>query len=408
MSTSSHYLSTVQAGERLGISREHVRRLIQQGELRAEETVNGFMVEAEDVARLAAERQIRQVERAQRDFRSAVNDLVTKSRRVEGAEVFGSAAAALRDEVKVRSAFEVPTVVAAQVEWMNRQVVANTAFTVLQEPVKAVTAQWQHMVDVYHALEKVVDYDNRLTTMTADSFASQTAKIEAQPAQPTAIKALIEQANASEKALQDAVSFKPNVVTQDFVDRQNGLHITQGFLDRQQASIKVAQDNIAATWKQQEEHLTNVARDRAQAKTSPLGVGTVMPTQKYLEEAQKSDRQPQKEGVMIVARSFAGSAVCNEEMAREFVVPESREARLEEKMDELGRKVEELTELVMQQRADTAAAMPTWQEWAGSDRPEDVLAKLDAIRAGVTSGKQAGENSTDVIREAREARGQDE
>jgi len=74
-------------------------------------------------------------------------------------------------------------------------------------------------------------------------------------------------------------------------------------------------------------------------------------------------------------------------------------------VDELNRTVEQLTELVMQQRADTATAMPTWQEWAGSDRPEDVLVKLDAIRARVTGGKQAGKNSTDVIREAREARG---
>lgn len=83
------------------------------------------------------------------------------------------------------------------------------------------------------------------------------------------------------------------------------------------------------------------------------------------------------------------------------------EVRLEEKVDALNRKVEQLTEVVMQQRADTTTAIPTWQEWAGSDRPEDVLAKLDAIRAGITGGKQAGENSTDVIREAREAQGQD-
>ena len=96
------------------------------------------------------------------------------------------------------------------------------------------------------------------------------------------------------------------------------------------------------------------------------------------------------------------------ELARGFVVTEPREARLEEKVDELGRKVEHLTELVMRQHAETATEMPTWQQWAESDRPEDVLAKLAAIREEITGGKQTGENSTDVIREAREARGRDE
>ena len=94
----------------------------------------------------------------------------------------------------------------------------------------------------------------------------------------------------------------------------------------------------------------------------------------------------------------------NEKMARRFVVPELREGRWEEKLDALSRKVEQLTEVVMQQRADTGAEIPTWQEWAGSDRPEDILAKLAAIRQETSGGKQA-ENSTDVIREAREARG---
>jgi hypothetical protein len=96
------------------------------------------------------------------------------------------------------------------------------------------------------------------------------------------------------------------------------------------------------------------------------------------------------------------------ELARGFVVTESRETRLEEKVDELDRKVEQLTELVMQQHADTTTEMPTWQQWAGSDRPEDVLARLAAVREAITGGKQAGENSSDVIRAAREARGRSE
>jgi hypothetical protein len=37
-------------------------------------------------------------------------------------------------------------------------------------------------------------------------------------------------------------------------------------------------------------------------------------------------------------------------------------------------------------------------------RAEDVIAKLDAIREQIAGGKCVGENSTDVIREAREAR----
>lgn len=240
MPASPQYVSTSQAAERLAISREHVRRLIQQGELRAEERVNGFTVDVREVERFAAERRLR---RDQREFRSAVNDLAAQARRVEGADAIVGAVAALRDEMKRHSVFELPTVVATQLEWMNQRIATNPALAALREPAKAVTEQW-HRMD-------------------------------------------------------------------------------------------------------------------------------------------------------------------NEGLARGFVVAESREARLEEKVDELDRKVEQLTELVTRQRADATPEMPTWQQWAGSDRPEDVLAKLAAIREEIAGGKQASENSTDIIREAREARGRD-
>lgn len=207
MATSPRYLSTAQTGERLGMSREHVRRLIQQGELRADETVNGFVVNMDEVERFAA---IRQVQRDQREFRSATTDLAAKARQIEGATALVVVAASLRDEAKLRSAFELPDAVRTQMEWMNQQVAANAAFAALQEPVKALTEQWHRMAD---------DADRAL------------------------------------------------------------------------------------------------------------------------------------------------------------------------------------------KRADTGGAIPTWQEWAGSDRPEDVLARLTAIREEISGGRKTGENSTDVIRAAREARG---
>ena len=74
------------------------------------------------------------------------------------------------------------------------------------------------------------------------------------------------------------------------------------------------------------------------------------------------------------------------------------------KVSDLNCKVEQLTESDMQQSADTSTDTPTWQEWAGSDRPEDVLAKLDAVREEVTGGKRMPENSTEIIRASREAR----
>lgn len=270
MPTSSQYISTSRAAEHLSLSREHVRRLIQQGELHAEETVNGFMLDMREIERFAA---TRQVQRDQHEFRLAVNDLAAKLRHVEGATTLGSMVASLRDEAKLRSAFELSDAVSAQMEWMNQRVAAEPALAVLREPVKAVTDQWRRMADdAHHAL----------------------------------------------------------------------------------------------------------------------------------------NRQPRKEDVTTGSKLLVSLAAPNEEMARGFVVTEPREGRLEEKVDELDRKVEKLTELVMQQRADTAAEMPTWQQWAGSDHPEDVLAKLATIREAITGGKHADENSTDVIRAAREVRGRGE
>jgi excisionase family DNA binding protein len=328
MSMSPQYLSTSQAAERLGLSREHVRRLIQRGELRADETVNGFMIEMREVERFAA---TRQVQRDQRDFRSAVNDLAAKVRHVEGAAALGSVVASLRDEARLRSALELSDAVTPQMEWINRQVVAEPALAILRERVKAVTVQWHRMAD---------DADHVLrTSMDDDTYSKVTIASEA------------------------------NVLIQD-------------------------------------EQIPNITRDAGKADRLGMGMATV--ARKYPGGAQKSDRQPRKEDVTMAGNVLVPSSAHNGEMARGFVVTEPREAQLEEKVDELGRKVEQLTELVMQQHADTATEMPTWQQWAGSDRPEDVLAKLAAIREEITGGKRAGENSTDVIRKAREARGRSE
>jgi excisionase family DNA binding protein len=289
MPTSPQYMSTAQAGERLGISREHVRRLIQQGELRAEESINGFMVDTREVERFAA---IRRVQRDQREFRLAIKDLAAKAHHVEGATAFGRVVASLRDELKVKSAFELSSTVAAQMEWMNQIVVADATLAALQEPVRVVTEQWRRMAD-----------DTELVL-------------------------------------------------------------------------------------KQEEDLATFAR-------------------RYPEEAQGPDWQPRREDVTITRMSLVSSAARNEEMPRGFMIPPSREERLEEKVDELSRNVEQLTELVMRQRDEADIEAPMWQQWAGSDRPEDVLAKLAAIRDEATGRKRAGENSTDVIREAREARSGD-
>ncbi len=290
MPTSPRYVSTSQAAECLSLSREHVRRLIQRGELRAEETVNGFMVNADDVARLAAERQIRQVERDQRDFRSAVSDLVIKARHVEDADVFRSVVATLRDDMKGRSAFELPAAAAPQVEWIKQQVAAQEALVTLAVPAEAIAEQWRRY-----------DEDVRLATESIS----------------------VEQKERGE-----------NVIS-----------------------------------------VMEVSKTQEQRKDDPLAIASLV-----------TPRPP--------------------EVARGFVVAESREARLEEKVDVLSRKVEQLTEIVTQRRADTVAT-PTWQAWAGSDRPEDILAKLDTVREGVTGGKRMSENSTDIIRTSREARGGD-
>ncbi len=343
MSVSPRYLSTTQAGERLGMSREHVRRLIQRGELRAEETVNGFMIHVDEVERFAA---TRRVQRDQREFRAAVNDLAAKARRVEGATALGIVAASLRDEAKVRSAFELPSAVTTQVEWMNQQVVANAAFASLQEPVKALTEQWSRMTfDVDSVLTNTINHENHLKAIIDDTLISQTTPLAAQLAQPTATKALIEQLN------------------------------------------------------------TSFAQKPGESNLSTFGKGTISSILRQIEDAQTTTWQPHETRLADIAAPFDQVPANKEAMAREFVVPESREARWEEKMDALNRKVEQLAEVVMQKRADMDAAIPTWQEWAGSDRPEDVLAKLAAVREEINGGNQTDENSTDVIRAAREARG---
>ncbi|MHB8647055.1 MAG: hypothetical protein ACYDAR_14795, partial [Thermomicrobiales bacterium] len=176
---------------------------------------------------------------------------------------------------------------------------------------------------------------------------------------------------------------------------RNGLHRTQASLDRERALQQRPEGQLAVT--------TNT--QTGQVIPNVFGMRAIAPVQKYPEEARKADRQ--QEDATITIKPFAQTAARNEEMARGFVVPESHEARLEEKVDELSRKVEQLAEIVTHRRADTGA-VPTWQAWAGSDRPEDVLAKLDAIREEVTGGKRMRENSTDIIRKSREARGQDE
>lgn len=335
MPVSPQYLSTTQAGERLGMSREHVRRLIQRGELHAEETVNGFMTNVDEVERFAA---TRRVQRDQRAFRAAINELVTRVRHVEGATALGVVAASLRDEAKVRSAFELPSAVRTQVEWMNQQVVANAAFAALQEPVKALTEQWSRMtVEVNGVLTNAINHDNRLKAIIDDTLINQTATLAAQNAQ---------------------------------VD-------------------------------------TSFAQKLGESNLSTFGNGTTSSILRQMEDTQATIWQPHETRLADMAAPLDQVSANNEEIARRFVIPDSREERWEKKMDALNRKIEQLTEVVMQQRADTDAAIPTWQEWAGSDRPEDVLARLAALREEIGGGKQTGENSTDVIRAAREARGGD-
>lgn len=279
MQASPQHLSTSQAAERLSLSREHVRRLIQRGELRATETVNGFTIHVEEVERFAA---MQQAQRDKRAFRSALDDFASKVRRVEGADVLRDAVATLRDLTEPAFLSRSPAEITTPMKWMNEQITANAAFAVLQEPMKVLVEHWTRTMN------------DSLTNVIRDNGISK-------------------------------------VVDQTLLD----------------ATARLAQPDVT------------------EALTTHV----------------------------------------NEETARGFIGPVSREARLEEKVDELSRKVEQLTEIVTHRRADPVA-LPTWQEWAKSDRPEDVLAKLDAVREEVTGGKQMPENSTNIIRESREARGQ--
>lgn len=323
MPTSAHYLSTTQAGERLGISREHVRRLIQRGELRAEETVNGFIVGADEVARFAAVRRLRSGQRA---FQSTLKSLAANVRRIEGAAALGSVVTTLQNEMNVRSVFALPGAITTHVEWIQQQVAADAALAALRDPVRAMTEQWRRLVsDVRHALGNGTTDDN-----------SPKATVVPSPPQRTQ-------------------------------ERLAGFRSDDG-----ESGIGVMSKKIfAGPRKIEDERLATRIHDEAPSWIDPHAIAR------------------------------------NEEMARGFVVAESYEARLEEKMDELGRKVEQLTELVLRQHTDTTTDIPTWQEWAGSDRPEDVLAKLDAVRKEVTGGKRMPENSTDIIRASREARGEE-
>lgn len=327
MPKSHLYLSTAQAGERLDISREHVRRLIQRGELRAEETVNGFILDAFEVDRYAIHRRVLQ---DQRQFRAAVDELATQARRVDEATGIQSAVVQMRDQMKLHPAFEVPAAVAPQLQWIEQEVAAQKALASLAGPTETIMEQW-----------RCYDEDARRVMGHAVSGVSASQK-------------MVQSMEVNEQ--------KP-------------------FAKGWPADVNIS----AADVERPDEHFAN-----------------------SIAYARKDSEGPQKSDSSTTIESFVSPAVRNEEMARGFVVPETREGRLEEKVDELNRKVEQLTKLVMQQHADTTTMeLPTWQEWAGSDRPEDVLAKLDAIRAETTGGKQAGENSTDVIRAAREARGQD-
>jgi len=333
MPTSPHYLSTAQAGERLGISREHVRRLIQRGELHAEETVNGFLLIADDVAFLAAKRRAL---RDQREFRSAVEHLSAQARAIDGSAMIANTIATLRDQIRMYSAFELANVAAPGVKHLEAKIFAEASLTALRKPINVV-AEKLHCLDqdARKVIGKVMIFDNdfkaNIATMTGASKAALSEKFTSQAARMV--------------------------------------------LTEQQA------------------------RQFDTADPDAFGMRAAMST----------SAQENQEGALTATPESSASLIVGQgELARGFVVAESHEARLEEKVDELDRKVEQLTELIMRQGAAPIVEMPTWQRWAGSDRPEDVLAKLDAIRTKVTGGKRAGENSTDVIREAREARGRGE
>lgn len=373
MPTSPQYLSTSQAAEHLGLSREHVRRLIQRGELHAEETVNGFMLYADKVEQYAIQRRVVQ---DQRQFRAAVDDLASQARRVDKATGIQSAVAQVRDQMKRHPAFEVPAVVAPQLRWIEQEVAAQKALATLAGSAATVVEQWRRYErDVRRAAEifSAVPPGNRANGIgTIDVFAEKISA--AQGIYSANVVSAMDHAEEKTAASQGSYSAKTISAEERSEEPRRGAVGHQGVYGSQSGNRDVSDTGAAANTamhKWREDHVAALAR-----KDDPLATASLV-------------------------------VPYPPEMARGFVVAESREARLEEKVDELNRKVEQLTELVIHQRADTRTAMPTWQEWAGSDRPEDVLTKLDAIRAGVMGGKQAGENSTDVIREAREARGQD-
>lgn len=455
MSISTRYLSTVQAGERLSISREHVRRLIQRGELRAEETVNGFMLDAFEVDQYAIQRRVLQ---DQRQFRMAVDDLATQARRVDEATGIQSAVAQMRDQMKLHPAFEVPAAVAPQLQWIEQEVVAQKALAALAGPAETIMEQWrrydedarramEHVVSSVSASEKMMlamneDSHRAMEQAVGDVFAHDKA-LQAMNRDAQQAKAKVMGTDADAKAqmadaigpvgleAQVAAGYDQVMSAESMYQRQgeplrraNAISPNDPLLKREEEIRAIRDGGAAGAWLRQQERLADLLATNVRPEDSLMATFSNRASQINLGDpgviAAAAALNRERDHMAALARkddplastSFAKPPMevvaRPPEMARGFVVPESREARLEEKMDELNHKVEQLTELVMQQHADTTTMdLPAWQEWAGSARPEDVLAKLDAIREEVTGGKQAGENSTDVIRAAREARGQD-
>lgn len=482
MPTSPQYLSTSQAAEHLGLSREHVRRLIQRGELHAEETVNGFMLYADKVEQYAIQRRVLQ---DQRQFRAAVDDLASQARRVDKATGIQSAITQVRDQMKQHSAFEVPAVVAPQLQWIEQEVAAQKALAILAGSAATVVEQWRRYErDVCRAEEifstvppgcrangigaidvsaekisaaqgiygaSVVSATDPAAEKFATAYAGDSAKAIAEmessimKAQEQAMGGILpqhemlkdvqhamEKARGADRWLVELRRREDDIargkVIPEAAAYSAGMDAAESMCHREQESLPIAlqdimrdqdklsaiqEGDVAAPWLRREERVEELRRGVEGRQGVYGGQSGSVDLSDIGAAANAAMHKRQEDHFAAMGRKDDPLATASlvtphpPEMARGFAVPESREARLEEKVDELNRKVEQLTELVMQQRADTMTAMPTWQEWAGSDRPEDVLAKLDAIRAGITGGKQAGENSTDVIREAREAQGQD-
>lgn len=375
MPTPPQYISTSRAAERLGLSREHVRRLIQRGELRAEERVSGFMLDTAEVEQYAFQRQVL---KDHQQFRAAVDDLAAQGRHVDGAKGVQSAVAQIRDQMKRHSAFEVPAVVAPQMTLIEQEIAAQKALISLTGPVATMAEQWRRYDEHARRVAENItttqaDYGARF--VSAMDHAAEKTSAAHMASGAKVIGATEESVSKAQGQANGGISARSEMQKGENIDKQRATAGQQDVYSGQSGGVGLSDTGAAmdnAMLKRQEDRFVTLMR-----KDDPLATASLA-----------APRLP--------------------ELARGFVVAESREMRLEEKMDELDRKVQQLTELVMQQHADTATEMPTWQQWAESDRPEDVLAKLAAVREAITGGKQIGENSTDVIRAAREARGRGE